>query len=236
MGWLQGRRLQQLGAPVLELLARQRLDQVQAPAPQLPPGLGLGQPAGRLDQILAAMSSPQGGEHLIIEVLAPQAHPIHPGPQIGGQPLAVKTGRIQFQGDFGAGGDPEATLQGLDQRQHLDRIEQRGGAAAEVDGGQGWAGPTGGDLPLEQGQIGLDRGGARLAGGGPGPIPQGHHWEIAIEAAPMAEGDVQIGAARRIGAKPASAWLCRACGCRACWGSVCGCSAGGGVGRERQGR
>jgi hypothetical protein len=75
---------------------------------------------------------------------------------------------------------------------------------------------------MQQLQVGGDRGRSWSAGA-VGPIPQGHHREIAVEAAAVAEGDMEVGAAggrlerRRAGAA-VEEHLRRFVGRRAQWG------------------
>jgi len=83
----------------------------------------------------------------------------------------------------------EAALQGLQDPRHLGTAEHRRGATAQVHRRQRWAAGGGGDLLVQQLQVGGDG-----AGGGPvGPVPEGHHREIAVETAPVAERDVDVG-------------------------------------------
>jgi len=109
----------QLPAPVVQILARQALDQIQAPAAERPATHGLGQPAGGLQQVHAAVAASQPGEHGVIKALAAQTHPIYPGLQIARQAVLVKTGRIKLQADLSAGSQAKTAAQSRQQGRQL---------------------------------------------------------------------------------------------------------------------
>jgi hypothetical protein len=179
-----------------EGLAWKALDQIETPAGQIATPLGRPQPGAGLLQIGAAVAASEAGQHGVVEALAAQAHPVDARLQVSGQAGVVKAGGIELQGHLGAGHPAKSLVEGRQQRRHLLRREQRGGAAAEIHRGQGWTSGGGGDLPVQQGEIGADRGGSRTAR--PiGAIPERNHGEIAVEAAAVAEGDVQVGGAGR---------------------------------------
>ena len=188
--------LPQLLAPALQGLTRQRLDQIEAPAAEAPAPLGRLQPARRLTHVRQAMATAQLRQHGIVEALHPQAHPGDAGGQIALQMVLIKAGGIQLQGEFGAGGDAVAAAQGAQQLLQLRRSQQRRGAPTHIHRGEGRPRRGGGDLLQQLIQVVGDGGAAGLAGGGASPIPQGHHREIAVKATPVAERDVQVGAAR----------------------------------------
>ena len=195
--------LPQLGAPGFQLHPRQSLDQIEAPAPEVAAVLGRAQPTGRLQQVGASVAPPQALQHRVVEALSPQADPRHAGAQVGLKPGLIEAGRIQLQADLGAGGEAEMPAQGPQQCAHLLGCEHRGSAATEVHRAQGRPRRSGGDLPLQQLQVSGDRAAAGVTRRAAGPIPERHHGEVAVEAAPVAEGDVQIGAAGRPGRRRA---------------------------------
>ena len=190
-----GDRPAQLLAPVVEGLGRQGLDQIEAPAAQAAVSAGSAQPVAGLEQIGSPMPPAEGGQHGVIEALPPQAHPVDAGGQITRQPRLIEAGRIHLQADLRPWGQSVAPPQRRQQRRHLGGGEHRGRAAAEVDGGEWRTRRRDRDLRVQQLQVGRDRGGTTAAR--PiGPIPQGHHGEIAVKTSPVAEGDVQVGRPR----------------------------------------
>ena len=122
-------------APGAQVLTRQPLDQIQAPAAEGPSGQGLGQPAGGLQQVRAAVAATQAGEHGIVKALATQAHPVYPGLQIARQAILVKTGWIKLQADLSSWGQAKPAAQSRQQGLQLRRRQQRGGAATEIHRG-----------------------------------------------------------------------------------------------------
>ena len=199
VGWGQIDGLPQLGAPGFQPQFRQSLDQIEAPAAELAAVPGLPQPAGRLQQVCASVAPPQALQGRIVEALPSQADPRHAGAQVGLQPGLIEAGRIQLQADLGAGGEAELPVQGRQQCAHLLGCEHRGSAATEVHRAEGRPRRSGGDFPLQQRQVSVDRAAAGVTRSAAGPIPERHHGEVAVEAAPVAEGDVQIGTAGRPG-------------------------------------
>ena len=173
------------------------MDQIEAPARQVTAAQGPGHPVDRLGQIGAAVAPAQALQHGVIKTLAAQAHPVDPCLEVTDQALLIKAGRIQLQGDFGPCVNPEALLQRIEQLPHLPRCQQGGSTTAQIDRGERWSTGAAGDLPLEQAQIGRDRGRTHLACCAASPIPQGHHGEVAVVAAAVTEGDMEIGAAGR---------------------------------------
>ena len=173
---------------------RNPLNQIKTPTAQFTGPAGPLQPAGGLKQIGAAVATAEAGQHGVIKALAAEAHPVDTGGQVAGQSGPIEAGRIHLQADLGGRGQAETARQSLQQPPHLVGSEHRGGAAAQVDGGEGRPRGRTGDLPMQQLQVGGDRGRSWSAGA-VGPIPQGHHREIAVEAAAVAEGDMEVGAA-----------------------------------------
>ena len=82
------------------------------------------------------MASPEVREHLVVETLAAQADPVDPPRQIAAQPLLVKAGRIQFQGDLRPGGQAKPGSQSPHQIGDLVGRQQGWGAATEIDRGE----------------------------------------------------------------------------------------------------
>ena len=70
------------------------------------------------------MAAAQPGQHGVIKTLAAEADPVDAQGQIGRQTLLIKAGRIQLQGDFGPGRQPEALAEAVQQPPQLLRREQ----------------------------------------------------------------------------------------------------------------
>ena len=139
MGGLEANRLLELLAPSLQTSPnrlRHPLDQIQAPTGQPPIQAGLRQPARRLNDIGAPVAPPEVREHLVVETLAAQADPVDSPRQIAAEPLLVKAGRIQFQGDLRPGGQAKPGSKSPHQIANLGRREQGWGAAPEIDRGE----------------------------------------------------------------------------------------------------
>ena len=79
------------------------------------------------------MATAQLFEHGVIKTLAPEADAIHSTDQNGGQLLAIKSGRIHFQGDFRTGLQPELLRQRIQQSTDLIRAQQRWRSPTDVD-------------------------------------------------------------------------------------------------------
>ena len=206
VGRCQGNGLPQLAAPVAQVLTRQTLDQIQAPAAEGPAAQGLGQPAGGLQQVRAAVAATQPGEHGIVKALAAQAHPVYPGLQIASQAILVKTGWIKLQADLSSRSQAKPAAQSRQQGLQLGRRQQRRRAATEINRGKRWAGGRGGNLLQQQAEVGRNRGRPRRRRFAAGTVAQGHHRKVAIKATPVTKGDVQIGTARRPGQGGCRAW------------------------------
>ena len=166
----------------------------------------MGQPAGGLQQVRAAVAATQPGEHGIVKALAAQAHPVYPGLQIARQAILVKTGWIKLQADLSSWSQAKPAAQSRQQGLQLGRRQQRGRAATEINRGKRGTGGRGGNLLQQQAEVGRNRGRPRRRRFAAGTVAEGHHRKVAIKATPVTKGDVQIGTARRPGLGDCRAW------------------------------
>ena len=131
----------------------------------------------------------------IVETLTTKTHPVDTGQEHISELIRIETGRIHLKGDFRTLLKSIAATQTFEQITDLIRRQQGGSSAAEIDRGQRWTRWGGSDFPLQQGQIVAD-GCAARTGIATGPVPKRYNSEIAVVTAPMAEGNVEVSAAR----------------------------------------
>ena len=193
----------QLFNPVLQGLAWEILNQIQAPGPQHTIRVGRSHPGDRLQQINAPVTPSKLLEHGIIEALPPEADAVHTSGDHRCEVMLIEARGVHFQGDFRTWLKAKPAMESIQKRSDLIRRQQRRRATTDVDRRQGRTAWHISDLTMEKREVVLDRSAAR-----PlfrlDPISKRYDSEIAVVTAPMAEGNVEVGAAGREGIGHAS--------------------------------
>ena len=118
----------ELGRPILRVLARPGIDQVERVAIE-----NAARDADRIERFARGVHAAKLGEHAIVERLDAERDAVDAGGAVAAEAGGFDAGRIGFEADLDVGRDAPMFCNRVEDRRHRGRLHQRGRAAAEED-------------------------------------------------------------------------------------------------------